>query len=236
MKKMLQEKRNINWSIVKAVIFDVDGTLYNQHKLRRYMLLNLLRYYISHPWCLRELKILRDFRLERERQAFKVEVDIENAQYNWGAQVSGVSPERVKSVIQEWIFKVPLRYMSNCRYPGILDFFNNLSHQGIATAIFSDYPADDKVAALELSPDCIVCTTDRNVDALKPNPKGLFVVAETLGVSIKHCLFIGDRDDRDGECARRAGMPYLILERENSRRSKQFRMYRELNTHLSVSL
>ncbi len=85
MKKMFHKKLNINWLIVKAVIFDVDGTRYNQNKLRIYMLLNLLRYYITSPWCLRELKILRDFRRERERNAFNVEKNIESAQYNWEA-------------------------------------------------------------------------------------------------------------------------------------------------------
>ncbi|WP_196795358.1 HAD hydrolase-like protein [Richelia intracellularis] len=33
-----------------------------------------------------------------------------------------------------------------------------------------------------------------------------------MGVSVEDCLLIGDRDDRDGECARRAGMKYFILD------------------------
>lgn len=212
---MRHQALNINWQKVKAVIFDVDGTLYDQRKLRRLMLMELLRYYLTHPRYIQELKIIRDFRREREKRAFDAVVDLETAQYDWVAQASGISPARVRSIVQEWIFKSPLRHLPSCHYPGVLKLFENLSHRGIATAIFSDYPAVDKLAVLGLSPCCIVCATDKNVGRLKPDPKGLFAVAETLGVSVKHCLFIGDRDERDGECARRARMPYIILGRNS---------------------
>lgn len=209
---MQHKPSNINWQRVKAVIFDVDGTLYDQRKLRRLMLIELLQYYLTHPRYLHELKVIRDFRRERENRAFETVVDLENAQYNWVAQASELSPESVRTVVQKWIFNSPLRHLPSCRYPSVLKLFDILSNRGIATAIFSDYPAEKKLAILRLSPCCIVCSTDRNVGCLKPNPKGLFAVAETLGVSVDHCLFIGDRDEKDGECARRAGMPYLILE------------------------
>ena len=225
----------IDWCNVKAVIFDVDGTLYDQQKLRTVMLFEILKYYTLNPWYLKELKILRDFRREREKRTFDVIDDLENAQYSWGAYASGVSPEMVRSVVKKWIFSTPLRHISNCRYQGILEFFDNLHKRGITTAIFSDYPANEKVAALGLSPNCIVCSTDRNVDRLKPDPKGLVVITEKLGVSVEDCIFIGDRDERDGECARRAGMPYMILNKKIDG-DNQFKTFYELNKHLDSSL
>lgn len=223
----------IDWHKVKVVVFDVDGTLYDQRKLRKYMLMALLKYYIVNPLRLKELKILIDFRREREKQAFKAVNDLENAQYIWGAQASGVSPEMVRSVIKKWIFRIPLKYISYCCYPGVLEFFENLYKRGIATAIFSDYPAEEKMSVLGLSPNYIVCSTDKKVDRFKPDPRGLFVIAEKLGVSIEDCLFIGDRDERDGECARKAGMPYLILKRGGTRTNCQFQTYHELNDQLN---
>ena len=225
----------INWSKVEVVIFDVDGTLYDQRKLRRYMLVDLLKYSIMNPQRLNELKIIKDFRKERENHTFDVENDIENAQYNWGAQASGVSSEKVRNVVEKWIFNAPLKYIPHCRYSGVLEFVGNLCNREIATAVFSDYPAKEKLSALGLSPCCIVCSTDKNVDKLKPDTKGLFIIVETLGVSVEHCLFIGDRDERDGECARKAGMPYLILERASSRTNFQFQTYHELNKQLNES-
>lgn len=226
----------IDWRKIKVVIFDVDGTLYDQRKLRKYMMVALLKYYIVNPLSLKELKILIDFRNEREKQAFKAVNDLENAQYIWGAQASGVSPERVRSVVNKWIFLIPLKYIAYCCYSGVLEFFENLSKRGIATAIFSDYPAKEKMSALGLSPCFILCSTDKNVDRFKPDPRGLFVIAEKLGVHIENCLFIGDRDERDGECARKAGMPYLILERRDPGTSFQFQTYHELNEQLNNAI
>ena len=39
----------IDWTRTKAVIFDVDGTLYAQSKLRHRMLYDLLGYYTRGP-------------------------------------------------------------------------------------------------------------------------------------------------------------------------------------------
>lgn len=225
----------IDWSMLKAVIFDVDGTLYDQRALHRCMFLALVAYYLAHPWCLSDLKILRDFRREREKNTFEVVPDLENAQYIWGAQANGVSPRRVYDVVQKWIFRIPLRYILCCKYAGVSEFFDNLHSRGIPTVIFSDYPAAEKIAALRLSACSIFCATDKKINRFKPDPKGLFVIAGTLGVSVEQCLLIGDRDDRDGDCARRAGMRYLIIERRCSGMDNRFQTYRQLNEQLNDS-
>lgn len=212
-KKISYSLNRIDFTKVKAVIFDVDGTLYNQKKLRLLMLLELLKYYLINFREIEDIKILKNFRQEREKRAFELVTDLENAQYYWAAKTSGVSWQKVHTVVQKWIYQVPLKYLPSCRYPGILEFFDILSQRGIATGIFSDYPAQDKLDKLGLFPDYIVSATDRNVDRLKPDPKGLFIASQLLGVPVENCLFIGDRDERDGECARQAGMPYLILDK-----------------------
>lgn len=230
--KKLNMLPRIDWSSVKIVIFDVDGTLYDQRKLRMYMLIELLQYYFLHPRQLRDLKILRDFRREREKHAFDTVANIEAAQYNWCALASGVSTEKVYSVVQKWIYKAPLRYIRYCQYPGVSELFENISRRGIKIAVFSDYPAEEKLDALGLHACCIVCSTDRDVDRLKPNSRGLLHISQILRVPVKQCLFIGDRNSHDGECARRAGMPYLILSGRNSKNYPSFTTYYSLNEQL----
>ena len=44
-----ESHKSINWQNVKVVIFDVDGTLYEQSTLRKKMLLSLLTFYIKRP-------------------------------------------------------------------------------------------------------------------------------------------------------------------------------------------
>jgi len=207
----IQQIQSINFHDFKAVIFDVDGTFYSLKKMYSLMQIEIFKYYLNNLWEIWDIKIIIDFLRERERNAFEIVEDLENAQYEWAAKASGASLEKVRTLVQKWIFQVPLQHIYTCRYIPILELFENLMYQGIATGIFSDYPATAKLAKLGLSPNCIVSSTDKNVCRLKPDPQGLFIATEILGVSVKQCLFIGDRDEKDGECARRAGMPYLIL-------------------------
>ena len=192
----------------KAVIFDVDGTLYNQQPLRRKMLVALLGHYALRPWRWRELRILSRFRAEREKRPGAVGPDLENAQYAW----CGYPAAQVRPVIQRWIFNHPNQYLAACAYPGVQDFFAALRHRGIKIGIYSDYPAQAKLAALGLTADAVVSSTDAAVDRLKPDPAGLLSAARQLGVAPAECLFIGDRPELDGECARRAHMPFLLVD------------------------
>jgi putative hydrolase of the HAD superfamily len=201
-------------SSIRSVIFDVDGTLYDQRKLRRKISWEMLRFLVGHPTGLRDLKILWDFRKAREKNASLIDGNIEERQFEWGARASKVSVEKVRQVVQNWMFTRPLCHLDACCYPGVRELFSYLKEKSIPVGIFSDYPAQDKLQALNLEINVIVSATDLEVDRLKPDPKGLIFVASKLKTPVKECLFIGDRDDKDGECARRAGMPYLILNRK----------------------
>lgn len=201
-------------SSIRAVIFDVDGTLYDQRKLRQKILWEMLSFLVGHPTGLSDLKILWDFRKARKKNASLIDGDIEERQFEWGAKASKVSVEKVRQVVQYWMFTRPLFYLGPCCYPGARELVSNLKEKGILIGVFSDYPAKEKLQALGLEVDVMVSATDAEVDRLKPDPKGLIVAASKLNTPVKECLFIGDRDDKDGECARRAGMPYLILNKK----------------------
>jgi FMN phosphatase YigB (HAD superfamily) len=204
------------FSSARAVIFDLDGTLYDQRKLRQRMLFEMLCWCLKHPSSVRDIMVLADFRKAREEHSFHADAGIERLQFEWGAKRSNVSVERVRRVVSDWIFQRPLKHMPDCRFPGVRDFFSVLMHRGILIGVFSDYPAGEKLNALRLEAHVLVSATDYDVDRLKPDPKGLLVTAAKLRTPIRECLFIGDRDDKDGECARRAGMPYLIMNRKRS--------------------
>jgi len=201
----------------QAFIFDVDGTLYDQIKLRRMMFGALVRHLVRNKNFIRDIHILYSFRKRREILS-RDENDpgcLENRQYVEVAHKLGVSVDEVRRVVTNWIFEKPLNYLAACIYPGVKDLFSLLMRNKLKIGIFSYYPSLAKLKALELYADVVICATDENVDRFKPHPKGLLVTAKELGIPVKSCFFIGDRDDKDGECARRAGMPYLILSRKD---------------------
>jgi HAD superfamily hydrolase (TIGR01549 family) len=198
-------------SIPTAVIFDMDGTLYDQRKLRLCMVREMFTYVLRQPRRLTEWRILWLFRKMREKHAAEVASGLESWQYVWAARAAGVSPEKVRAVVTEWMFERPLAYLRPCRYLGAEALFSQLQRHGIPIGVFSDYPATDKLRALGLTAQVVISATDAEVNRLKPDPTGLLVAAAKLGTPTLECLFIGDQEAKDGECARRAGMPYLIL-------------------------
>jgi phosphoglycolate phosphatase/putative hydrolase of the HAD superfamily len=219
-----------DWSKIKVVIFDVDGTLYTQSKLRSKMLFALLFYYSLRPWRIREILILHHFRAERERRPRNEYKDLENAQYAWCADKIQFPLSTIKQVVEHWIFNFPIRYLKDCIYPGTKDFFEALRKHNITIAIYSDYKAERKLEAMDLKADLIVCSTDPAIDQLKPDPRGLHYITQQLNVLAEECLFIGDRPELDGECATRANMPYLIVDKKPH---AHFDFYHKLNQELN---
>lgn len=207
---------SINWREIKVVVFDVDGTLYTQSKMRQKMLFALLKYYLIRPWRIKELKMLMDFRKEREKRTGYVCDDLENAQYQWCADKGNYPISLLKKVVENWIFNYPNQYLKSCIYPGTKSFFEALKEKGYSIAIYSDYKATDKMAAMSLEADLIVSSTDPYIDRLKPDPKALHYIAEKFNVKPRECLFIGDRHELDGQCAINAGCPYLIIDKKKS--------------------
>ncbi len=223
-------KSIVDWKKIQAVIFDVDGTLYNQRQLRLLMLRDLLVYYLMRPDQWKDLLILHHFRLLREEMTNGCQ-NSENLwknQFRLTAEKTRVPLKRVEDCIEKWIMSHPLKYIKHLHYSGVLDFYKNLQEASIKMAAFSDYPVVDKLRVLGMSEMIVVCTTDQEVNSMKPDTKGLMLVVKKLNVPIDACLLIGDREERDGECARRINMPYLI-KTKRSNVLNSFKCYEELN-------
>lgn len=154
--------------------------------------------------------------------------NIAQAQYSLTAKQVNYSFEKVHSTVQEWMFQRPLRHLPSCKFPGLDSFLDYLKNRGITIAVFSDYPAHAKIQSMGLHFSVLLDAEDNRVDRLKPDPKGLIVCCELLGLKITNCLFIGDRDDRDGECARRAGMAYFLYSEAPTAPQKTFRSYKQV--------
>lgn len=199
----------LDWARVRLVVFDVDGTLYRQRQLRLRMALELL----MHSALKRDPKIiavLAAYRRVRERLGPEQVIDFEDALIAQTAAATAVSPDEVRSVVSEWIERRPLRYLAACRYPGLSQLFAGLRRGGKSIGVLSDYPAKAKLDALGLTADHVVFAGDEGIGLLKPHPRGLEFLMAAAGVEPHETVVVGDRVDRDGLAAQRAGAQALI--------------------------
>ena len=221
---------------LQLVVFDVDGTLYDQTALRHRMLLLLARHLLLSVRGWRTLRVIRAFRRTREKLANEEAPAVGEMQYRAVASQLKVLPDEVACVANEWLGRRPLPLLSRHREPGVADLFQALRARHIPIAVLSDYPAMDKLRALGLDADVVVTATDRDVDRFKPSTVGLQRILQRTGVAPADCLVIGDREDRDGECARRLGARFLLKVRHPPRASGEFRDYAELTRALTAGL
>jgi FMN phosphatase YigB (HAD superfamily) len=194
----------------RLVVFDVDGTLYRHDIVRVQMARMLATHLLWSARGRRKIGIVKRFREVREQLADREERGVVRKQYALVADMLGVSAAEVQDVTTEWLEKRPLPLLHSAAQPAIRELFSSLERAGIPVAVFSDYPAREKLAALGLSAGIVVSATEPAVDCFKPLPDGLNRVIEIAGEHPEQVLMIGDRDERDGECARRAGTRYLI--------------------------
>lgn len=211
----------------KAIIFDVDGTIYYQSKMRLHMFWTLIKYYVLHLNAISELKIIWKFRSWREHNEFCTD-NLETNQYTAVASLLQVSTESVKKVIEKWMFQVPLQYLQKCCDNTLRDFIIQMHKQDIVTIAYSDYPVDDKLKVLEILMDYSFCATDSKISCLKPNPKGITAILNKIDIPANKCLFIGDRYEKDGKSAQNVGMDYLILPSKPRKRNKLYNHYKNI--------
>ena len=221
-----------DWESLELVAFDVDGTLYRQGRLRRRMMVELAIHCLIHPGDLVILRIITAFRRERERLAEEGADRVGERQFSRPAQRLGIGPEEVRTVVEHWMEQRPLPHLRACRYAEIDSFMRRLRSNGKIVAVWSDYPTHAKISALGLQVDLHASAVDTEIDRLKPHPRGLEWLLERAGVRPERAILIGDRHDRDGECARRASMRCLIKTRSSSREEGEFAEFGELLSRL----
>lgn len=198
-------------------VFDVDGTLYYQNKLRLIMGKRLLMYYLLHPLKFKDLIIIKNFRSLRENAKDT------NGLFDITAKKCNVSVSRVNEVIKKWIYENPIDALIASKDDTLLALIDKLKANGKTVAIWSDYEADDKLKALQLSTDYVYTAEQERVGELKPSPKGLKLIMSDLRVAKDKTIMIGDRMVKDGEAAKKAGCDYLILSKSKKKREEQLK-------------
>lgn len=190
---------------IKAVIFDLDGTLYDKSHLHIRIILNqLLR------GKLFMLKRERDVRSKLKGQYF----GNEEAFYDKFFQQIG------KKNARNWYFDCYMPQMAKilhkhyCLAPWVKEYIISLREKGVKIVVFSDYGfVKEKLDAIGFERQWAEYLFDApSLGGLKPCKEAFMNVCEKIGIEPQHCLMVGDRDDTDGDGARSVGMQFVKVE------------------------
>jgi len=204
--------------LVRAVLFDVDGTLYHQKPLQSLMAMELAGLPLasrSLQKARRTWKAIGAFRKVREklRERGASEDPLEDLQFHVSQERTGEEKSELEAIVSEWIYQRPLKYLKLCRRAGLEGLLSFLKERAVLAGALSDYPVAEKLQALGVSSSFSIrlCTTDPDINAFKPHPRGFLRACELWGIPPEEVLYVGDRADVDAKGAAASGMRCAIL-------------------------
>lgn len=200
------------FSDIKAIIFDLDGTLYNFKWLPFRLMWSL-------PTDILRIKADRTVRKSLKGCDF-------TTSEAYLAEYARRMAEKTDFKSQDALNWYANRYMGTMcfllkRYysqrPQLAEVFAWLHQQKIKIAVFSDYPrVHQRIRALDFSDETMATISGifsaQDFGSQKPAPRPFLEIAASLGVTPNQCLVVGDRDDTDGAGARETGMSFIQIE------------------------
>lgn len=201
---------------VRAVVFDLDGTLYVQRPVRLRMAAELASFVAGRPvHGLRTMRLLKNYRAAQEvLRSGRAPYDPDH-QVAVAAERSGIARRDAASIVEEWMFQRPLKHLRRHRARGLESLLTALRGQGVELGVLSDYDAHEKLKALGITSHFsqVLCAADPDVRALKPSPRGLLLACARWQIDTAEALMVGDRVEVDGAAAAAAHMKSIIVGR-----------------------
>ncbi len=183
---------------LKAVAFDVDGTLYPNYQ----MFLASVPLFINYPRFVNAFR-----RMRRDIRGCETWGDVRKLQAQILSRDLGVSQEDAMKRMERIIYDQWERMFAIIRpFRGLRDVLDFLKRQGYVLAVLSDFPPERKLEFLGVSSyfDVVLCSDDSGY--LKPDPRAFEFLLNRLGLAGEEVLFVGNNYRYDVVGAKGVGM------------------------------
>ena len=196
---------------IRAVTFDVDGTLFDLRQMKVVFAISALRH----------ARFLRAFLKAREEvRALGAVEDVRREQDERVAKALGIPVEKAaalrrKVIDEEWV----ACFAKVKPIPGAREALARLREMGLKLGTVSDYEAAPKLTRMKL--DHVAWDADvgaEPLNALKPHPRAFAEAVSRLGFAPEEVLHVGDRLDADVAGAHAAGMKAALFTAGNAKR------------------
>ncbi len=191
---------------IRAVSFDLDGTLYGAKPVRR-------RFAFKNVFSLRAVRVRQAVRTELRPQAFADGAAFFEEETRLCAERLDLGGEQTRALLDD-LFGERLCAVLRAVGPraDARSALTSLVERGFKIAVVSDFAVDDKLEALGLTDLPFSATVAADAcGALKPHRRAFNAAANALGVNPSEILHVGDRMDTDVAGAIAAGqIPFFL--------------------------
>lgn len=218
---------------IKAVLFDIDGTLYDNQDV----------IWPGIPLVLKHVAMLASFRKVRQylhkdhAAALEQGLPFVDFQADCQAQLRNKGESREKMLDWRARFLVDFDLLFNKIKPApyVVDVLEYCREKGTKMGLLSDFPLCKKMERIGLTGYWQVQMCTEDCGALKPDSKGFVDAASLIEEAPQDILFVGNSYKYDVMGARSAGMKTAHYTRRSSSSSLadfQFSDYRQLKEKL----
>ncbi|RKX80325.1 MAG: HAD family hydrolase [Spirochaetes bacterium] len=192
---------------LKAVGFDIDGTLYPDFRARWRSLPFLLAHFRTILAFSRTRHLMRENHSAREFDG-----DIGDLEVEYFAGERGCSLEEARDIRDRILYKGWEAYFRGMIiYPDVRESLEKLKDAGLKLAVLSDFPVGRKLEYFGLEGIFDVILGFPDSGRLKPRPEPFMAMAEGLETDPKEILYIGNRLDYDVRGAENIGMRGALI-------------------------
>jgi putative hydrolase of the HAD superfamily len=183
---------------IKAVAFDIDGTLYPNHRM----------YMASFGFAMKNIRLLNRFREVRaELRKLRPIDDFYTTQAALLAKRTGAEVEETRQLIQRVFYGDWERVLHHVNlFPGVVELLSILKNRKLPLGVLSDFPVVTKLSVLNIENYFDVEMSSEETGYLKPNPEPFRILSEGLGVSPEELLYVGNSYRYDIEGAQALGI------------------------------
>lgn len=193
---------------INAIIFDLDGTLYNNRCLTP----NAMWYNLNQLLTTRKLMKIR-------KKLRGIDYgSSEKYYYTLAYELSKVTNKKFENVKTWYIENFGGRFVKLIkeRYKPreqLNELLKKLKDINIKLAVFSDYPlVKERLQALTVDTDYFdMLVSSEDYGVLKPSARPLKDIADKMKIKASEIVVVGDKDETDGESAKLASMNFIKI-------------------------
>ena len=188
---------------IKAVAFDIDGTLYPNWRMK----------FHSIPFLFSHISLVMNFSQVRKdiRNIDKVD-HFRDLQANLMSQKTGMDVQTAQDVLERIIYKKWEKIFKRVRpYSGLDKALVTLRERGYKLGVLSDFPVGNKLNYFRVDGHWDVTMSSEETGYLKPHAAPFLALAERLGCAPEEVLYVGNSVEYDVAGASAAGMKTVYI-------------------------